>query len=374
VVVQWKFPKLKLSGWRSSNARATSRTPVTFTGAVNFQRRREQERKLQRRRDLSESWQSRKLLVLSVAALAVCGIFTLAGLQILRANPQNKVDKIVVRGATAATPEQVVEAISWVRQQNLFAVNLNSVRSDLLNKFPYFRDVFIRKIHPNKLEIEVIERFPVLTYANLATSITLDEEGKVIGIFADEQTQPLSVDEINIIQGFGDVNSFMVEEKYLASLPDDRARARVKWDEVKPEDKRVALEALRQEIVNNKVNTPIKARADKLGEQLLKDLPQLQDLTVDQFKLGDSFPTDKFEFAYDLHKYFQARKRVVTRMLWLTDFNIVVTLSTASNTRIIFTTSRPLAQQIAAVESISRVEDLSKVGVIDVRSDVVSVR
>lgn|GEM_PF-6468474 len=342
-----------------------------FKSAERYKSQRDNLNQARRSNARSEWWKTHRISVLvATGFLIIVGIIVTA-VVLLRGASQFKIQKIVVRGNQVAKQEQILEAVNWVKDQNLYALNVAQVQRDLLNKFPYFKQVQVRKILPDNLLIEIAERAAVMTYANISTSVTTDADGRIIAVFDQANLAALGSEVMNIIQGYGSVDLSSVQQKYYTKFQDDLPKFRLKWEEVKPEDKATALAELIQEY-QALINEYLLARIDKVDPSIKDTLPIMQDLSNAQFKQGDLMPTQKFKYGYALLDFFRTKNLKLKQLLWITDFNIIVTLE--SGTQIIFTATRDLDEQLQAFETIRRVEDISRARSVDVRANVVSVR
>lgn len=342
-----------------------------YNNAAKFQAERQKITKLRRDTARSMWWSENKSAVLiGFGVFSILAVIITALLLLRNAN-QFDVTKIVVRGNQVARNEQVLESISWVKDQNLYELSVASVEKDLLEKFPYFRQVQVRKVLPDSLLVEITERAAVMTYINISTAVTVDSEGQVIAIFDEANLIPLSAETMQVIQGFGNIDSGAVQSKYYTKYQDDLSKFRLTWDEVKPEDKQTALAELAAEY-QAQIAESLQARLDKVDPSIRESLPIMQDLSAQQFDQAEQMPINKFNYGFAILQFFAEQDIEVRQLLWVTDFNIVATLST--NTRVIFTATRDLNEQLNAFDTIRRVEDISRAQQVDVRANVVSVR
>lgn len=343
-----------------------------YNNAAKFQAERQKITKLRKDTVRSMWWSENKTGVLiGVGIFSILAIIITA-LVLLRNANQFEINKIVVRGNQVAKNEQVLEAISWVKDQNLYALSVASIENDLLEKFPYFRQVQVRKVLPDSILIEITERAAVMTYVNISTAVTVDSEGQAIAVFDAANLIPLSAEMMQVIQGFGSVENSAVQVKYYEKYQDDLVKFRLTWDEVSPEDKQAALNELNA-TYQIQIEESLQARLDKVDPSIRETLPIMQDLSAQQFEQGERMPNNKFTYGYSILQFFADKDLEVRQLLWITDFNIVVTLA-SNNTKVIFTATRNLNEQLNAFDTIRRVEDISRAQQVDVRANVVSVR
>lgn len=361
----------RLRRTREPKTPQTERRTKTFASAAKFQAERQKLNQIRRTSARSAWWNEHKAPVLIGIAFAAVLTVIIGAVIALRGAAQFKIEKIVVRGNQVAKQEQILEAINWVKDQNLYALNVRQVQQDLMNKFPYFKQVQVRKVLPNNVLVEITERAAVMTYINISTAITVDAEGRVIAVFDAANLLPLSDEIMQVIQGYGNIDSATVQDKYYTKYQEDLPKYRLKWEEVKPEDKAAALNELVEQY-QTQINESLAARITKIDPSIKDTLPIMQDLSNQQFAQGALMPNSKFEYGYDLLTFFDSKNLNLNQLLWVTDFNIVATLD--SNTQVIFTSTRDLQEQLTAFETIRRVEDITKARQVDVRANMVSVK
>lgn len=375
VSVKLRFPSLKFNRAQKYNRgqREPERPSIVMKKGESFRNQRnQQKRQEQMRHFLDVLRQYRLVLIGIVVIIALIAIF--AGVSaVLRANDTFVVKTIAVRGNQALTSEEIIAAIPEAMNQTMIAISARGLEQKLLREFPYLKEVYVRKFIPDRLEIEVKERFPVMIYANLSGAVSVDEEGVVLNIFASEQVAELSNDELEIIVGYGDSNANRVKEKYLSSLATEDERQKTKWEEVPADAKQKALSDLRGDYVA-RFEGQLRKHVNAIPETLRATLPLVQDLASPIYKVGDIFPRFKFIYVQKIQAYFQARAIVPARFLWQTDFNIMIVLP--STTQILFTTSRGVDDQLAALETLRKTkpDDVARARIIDVRSVVVSIK
>lgn len=356
---------------RKPKGKEPAKARPVFASAERYKQQRQQIVLSRKQSVRGEWWRKNRSWVLALIALVTFIVISGVFLITLRSAPQFKLNNIVIRGNLVAKTEQVQDALAWTRDQSLYALSTAAVERDLLQKFPYFHRAQVRKVLPSSLLIEIEERSPVLTYVNLSSAISVDIDGKVIAVFESTNAVPLSKERMDVLQGYGDVESLSVQEKFFSKIEDERERLRTQWNEVPLDKKQAALAELRQDY-QRELDETLLARVAKLDPSLSETLPLLQDLTNQQFKQGEDFPRTKFRFGYDLLNYFTQSNLSFLKLVWITDFNIVATLT--SGTQIIFTTTRSLQDQLTALETMRRVEDITRARVVDVRANVVSVK
>lgn len=344
---------------------------VKFAAGEKYRTQRTQKRRAERFRSARGFVRQHSTLFIGISVvLIVVAIITFVG-YLLQFTNVLILENIVVVGNDNISDQEIKAEVESEIGRNLLSVNSKYLESKLTDKFTFIKSVYIRKIVPDTLEIEVVERYPVMTYVNLAGAVSIDEEQVVINVYGSQEIPPLTDDELLILDGYGDANSNRVKEKYLAGIEDEEERDAIKWEEVKPEDKQKALADLREDY-RIRVEGQIAGWRKKIEEVGLDQLPQLQEVGVKIYTAGEKFDQNKFAFSLPIFNYFTDKKISLNRLLWQTEFNIIAELPTGA--RILFSSSKDVLTQLQALETLRKVEDLTRVKVVDLRSDLVSVR
>jgi hypothetical protein len=336
-----------------------------------FQNERKQRQRQARFRKVTAVFSKRwKLIIIfffiTIILSAVVGI-----IYFLQRSEVLKINDIYVIGNNKIIEDEVVEQVSYLIGKSLFSFDATQVEHELQQQFPYLRRAYIRKILPDTVEIEVVERFPELVYVNMAGALAVDEDQVVIQVLAADEVAPLSKDELLILDGYGDPESTRVKDKYLSKIEDEEERKKVKWEEVPIGDKRPVLAELREDY-RVRVQGQLKQYLDLVALEDLADVPILQEVGIELYQEGDSFDQERYLIAQAIHTYVADREIPINRLLWQTEFNIIVELTTG--TRLIFSSSKSIDEQLIALETIRQVEDLTRVQSVDLRSNFVAVK
>ncbi len=93
-----------------------------------------------------------------------------------------KIDEIYVEG-TKRYPEKDIIAASMIeKNENLILCNTSPGEKNIIEKFPYVEDVYIRKQLFNKIAIKITEAKPFLMIKNGEKYFVLSQKGKIIEI------------------------------------------------------------------------------------------------------------------------------------------------------------------------------------------------
>lgn len=98
-----------------------------------------------------------------------------------------QVAKIIVTGEEKVAKEnlellvekKLEKKILFFKTKSIFLVNLNEVKKDILNNFPYIAEVEISRGFPDALNIIVVERFGLTSWCQAEQCFLVDNEGVV---------------------------------------------------------------------------------------------------------------------------------------------------------------------------------------------------
>jgi len=116
----------------------------------------------------------RIVFVLLLAAVLIGGIRWYS-----HNSPQFNIKEITVTNNHAYSPEEIIELSDLETGGNIFSLNPDLVRDRLLLNTD-FRDAYIRRIFPDTIRIDVIEREP-RARVQFGTLYTIDDFGMVLG-------------------------------------------------------------------------------------------------------------------------------------------------------------------------------------------------
>lgn len=88
-------------------------------------------------------------------------------------------EKVIIKGNKNLPEDKIVSAINADVGTSLFSLNLEDIHSRL-KKFSWVQHASIRRIMPNTIEIEVIERKPIAIWQNKMKLFLVDSDGSII--------------------------------------------------------------------------------------------------------------------------------------------------------------------------------------------------
>lgn len=94
---------------------------------------------------------------------------------------------IKINGNEKLSGEKVEIASGLQIGENIFKIDVDKVKKNLLSH-PYIKEVVVRRIFPNKMEITIEERKETIVISYIGSFIYLDEEGIVLNVLADRNS------------------------------------------------------------------------------------------------------------------------------------------------------------------------------------------
>lgn len=337
----------------------------------DLRKQRQREERSRRLSELARSFKSKlKLIVgilIAIAVVAVVGFL----IYIAHREEVYVIKDIQISGNVQASKVELLAELQKYQGSSLLLVRSPEIESDLKVKFPYLKAVYTRKILPGTLDVEVVERFPILAYVNLSGVYLIDEDQIVATILVSNEVAQLTSDEKQILAGLGDWNANYVYEHYLSEITDDKERAKVKWDEVDPKTKNRALSSLQKEL-ETRVNSLLNENLNTFAQSQFNELPKVIGLDSNIWRLGDKFDSEKYSLSSAVTKYLQKIGWKINELRWISDFTLDAKLK--DGRQVYFTTTRDTEDQLNALEALRTKVDIKGVTEIDVRGTTVAVK
>ncbi len=327
-----------------------------------------------------------------------------------------RLDEISIAGVEQLNVEEISQFLAEYRERSLLSLSAGEVESRLQENFTYIKEAYVRKIIPNKLEVEVVERFPAFSYVNMAGAYLIDEEGVVIRVLDYEETAPLTEEELAIIEGYVNPNSEKIKARYIEQLPaEEQEKIQLQeareerlareaqrsaqssslsasststdsatstdtaeieeeekfvWEEVPLKKKQAVIDEMRKEYLV-RVTSRLERFNGKVKELNL-NLLRVVELDVYAFQQGEEFDSERFDLISTVRQELTLAGYSLHEINWRTPFNIRARI--ASGTEIVFTLSKPLSRQLSELAAIERVQTVNRLQEVDLRGELIAVK
>jgi cell division septal protein FtsQ len=339
----------------------------------DFRRQRSRQQQQQVLRKFTGPVWSRVKLGVGLTTVIIAGVVIFVGviLFLLHDNQVYVIKEIEITGTKQISQDAILSDVGYLKGKSMFSFSEAGLEEELMRKFPYIKLVQIRKNLPSKVTVEIEERFPVIAYINMSGVFLVDEERIIVNRLAVKDQLTFTVDEGLVVNGFGDPNANYVYEYYLSKIAAEEERKAVKWEEVSLEDKKRALDDFKDSLqvrVSSALNNNITAL---LGSEFTQ-LPRIMGYDSLVYDIGSDFPSFKFDASQNIKRYLDKEGLLFIDMTWPSDFTLIVKL--VNNIELWFSSTRSIDDQLLALATIREQADLTNVSVIDLRSELVSVR
>jgi hypothetical protein len=310
------------------------------------------------------------ILATIVGTAVVVTLLVLVGIGLHSANTY-VIKDITIAGNKRITPEQLNEILDPFKGQSMLLVSRREVEHKIRQRFGFVRSVSVLKILPGKLKIEISERNPVLVFVTLSGAYLLDDEYTVVGILGRLEVEGLTFEQSQIVAGFGDVSSALVQEQYLSKLSEEE-RQTVKWEEVKHEDKEAALNELRQ-VLNARLEEQLAQGKVVADASEFTSLLRAYSLSNAVWEQGDEVNPDYVDLSVGLNDYATKHPEqiVLSRIVWYSEYLIRVEMS---GKILLFSSVDDLSYQLRKLEAVIQNNLLSQGNEFDLRGEKIVVR
>ncbi len=169
--------------------------------------------------------------------VGVTAVITFGILHVYRFLDEVKLSGIEIKGNLKhQSPEEVYSIAAQYNNKSFYKLSLDEIKDELL-RFPWIKQVYLKRKWPSKLHIEVVERMPLAIYSNEAV---IDDSGEIFYpntlptkielpiFYGDIKLLGEMIINYNKIVNFMDSINFSVKELQL--MPDQGWRILVNHD------------------------------------------------------------------------------------------------------------------------------------------------
>lgn len=299
-----------------------------------------------KQRNRSQSLSSKSLLKIFAGALLVIIIsFLLYGSIKLIYSPRFKVTELEIIGNKSAPAQELAMEILASDQKSIFLLNTQQISNKLLQKYIFFKKVSIRKIWPNKLWVNILEREPKLIYINLNGAYLIDEDARIIQIISSAKIN-FSEDNLLIIRGLGNPNSSYVKDRLKTDFLSQTKGSKAKFNFAKiPFSKKLAaLEQIKTDLLT-KADESLSSHNEKLKDSQYANFPQVYSYDNQNFDLYEEIDKKRLELTVEVENFFRNRKQErITHITW--EGNFLIKFSQKNNKLVYFGTNRETSIQL----------------------------
>lgn len=301
-------------------------------------------------------------------AIITCGAFVA---HYLGENETFLLKEIQIVGNQEIQDLAILSKLTDVEGKSMFAFNTADLEYRLRTEFPYIKEVYIRKLLPSTLFVEIEERYPLFSYVNLTGAYQIDSEGVVLSvIFSDAGYKLLNYEEILLVTG-GSPNADFVKTYFENKQEDLDESEQRSWDELSSEERSGVLEEMRNQL-NSKVE--MRLQENKVRNLAFSDssLPVVEDVKIGEYEVSSSFDTTKLNICKSVINYLTKLSQPWGRLYWESEFTFHAELT--SGTVILFTGTKDIKRQLLGLESIRVTPNFRNAKIVDLRSELISIK
>jgi hypothetical protein len=266
--------------------------------------------------------------------------------------------------------------------KSLYEFSVNEVSDQVLATNDLIEKAYVRKVLPDTLEIEVIERVPMLFASNFNQTFLIDTNLEVIEIIETE-TVKLNDYELEVFNGFGDKDADYVKERFFLNLDEAEAEELQNifdtndndeegeteedpWNKVDEEEKEKILKDIFDE-----TNAILGAWKESVRQEIsateFSELPVFYFYSERSFNENIDFYQQRTSFALNFANYLNEKEIGIRDQVWLTDFTYKVDV--IDNKRFLLSIRRDLEEQVSDIEAILWNNQYSNGSVFDLRTE-----
>jgi hypothetical protein len=274
-----------------------------------------------------------------------------------------KINEIEVIGNEEIKTEELEMELAGLKNKSMFDINEEEIKLNLTKKFDFVLDVHTREILPQKLVVEIEEKYPVGALLTEKGLFLIDAD---FGLLRSLGNSELFLQEYEkmLIAGLSDINGIYVKEKYSNIKQEDKKE----WSKLTDEEKRSVLDGMISE-TQSKIASYTNNYLEILANSKFKNLPiiiSLQD--------GEEISKDKerLSFSLEIFKQIQEKNLKMINITWVSKYKLSVLID--QNREIWLTQKRDLDKQMKDLSAIIWNNQLSGNRIFDLRTTSYSIK
>lgn len=260
-----------------------------------------------------------------------------------------RITKITTIGSQSIPKEQISHEIEPFIEKGIFLTNSNSIKNKLINTFPSYKFVTVKKIFPNELIINITEKQPILLYLNLNGIYLVNEDGVISEVILQDKIN-FANDQLDIITGAKGIDSKLVLERLKseyqekeAGLESEGEEIEFIYDNISQEEKFATLNTIQKELFEQ-AKTIIASHLEDFDETMYAELEKVYAFNNNVYKEGDFIDKDRLVVTREIEQFFSKENDKISEILW--EGRFVVKVVTESGKVAIFGVKRNISEQI----------------------------
>jgi hypothetical protein len=274
-----------------------------------------------------------------------------------------KVNEIEIIGNEEIKTEELEVELMGLKNKSMFDIKEEEIKISLIEKFDFVRDVHTREMLPQKLVVEIEEKYPVGALLTDKGLFLIDTDLDLLRSLGNSELY-LQEYEKMLVAGLGDINGIYVKEKYSNIKQEDKKE----WSKLTDEEKRGILDEMVSE-TQSKIANYTNNYLEILANSKFKNLPLIISLQDGEEVAKDK---DRLSFSLDIYREIQEKNLKIINITWISKYKLSVGID--QNREILLTQKRDLNKQMKDLSAIIWNNQLSGNRIFDLRTTSYSIK
>ncbi len=309
--------------------------------------RRKRRTNLLRTPDISGS----KHILLGVISLIFMVLVSFALLRFITSGYFN-IKEITLIGLRGIEYTEVENNLSEYYEENILFISSNELEKHLSESSPSFKSVNVKKFWPNKVQIYISEKQPLLYYVNFTGVYIVDEDGLITKIIYSDQIN-FNDEQLNVITGAEGIDSKLVEERLASEysltqeeLPDEE-KVDFDFNTVPIDQKFEMLNTIREELIDQSLAI-LQNYALQFDPSIYPDLKTVYVFENKEYEIREPVDEKRVSLTSEVLRFLSQKNLTIVEVNWEGKF--LVRFKTDTGRQYIFGTNRILSEQLEDFE------------------------
>lgn len=292
-----------------------------------------------------------KHIFLGVIALGLLVLLFLVLLKFLTSGYFD-IKEINVIGARSIGSDEIDNALEEYYGENILFRSSHELETNLFKSFPSFKTVSVQKFWPNKIQIYISEKQPLLYYINFTGVYIVDEDGSITKILYSDQIN-FNDEQLNVITGAEGINSKLVEDRIASeyALTQEKLRDEEKIifdiNTVPLDQKFEMLSTIREELIDQSLAI-LQNYALQFDPSIYPDLKTVFVFENKKYEIREPVDKKRVVLTSEVLRFLTQRNISIVEINWEGKF--LVRFKTDTGRQYVFGTSRNLSEQLEDFE------------------------
>ncbi|MCA9380010.1 FtsQ-type POTRA domain-containing protein [Candidatus Dojkabacteria bacterium] len=262
------------------------------------------------------------------------------------------IKEINIFGVRGVENIEIEESLEKYYEENILFMSRNDLETYLSDSFPTFKNVKAKKFWPNKIQIYISEKQPLLYYVNFTGVYIVDEEGLITKVLYSDQIN-FDDAQLNVITGADGINSKLVEERlaseYALTQEELTDEEKVDFDiNTVPIDRKFEmLNTIREELIDQSLAI-LQNYTQQYDPSLYPDLKTVYVFENKKYEIREPVDQKRVTLTSEVLRFLSQKNITIVEVNWEGKF--IVRFKTDTGRQYVFGTSRNLSEQLEDFE------------------------